>query len=89
MRFRKMNRNNNWFRITNRYTYGALTGENKAIPFVKTYTVPLQNAKYILAYSDGCEDCLKTKEQIKSVIENPEQIKEEIHEKTLLIYEKI
>ena len=87
--FRKKYRNNNWFRITNRYTFGVLTGEKKALPFVHTYTVSLDNAKYILAYSDGCDDCIRTKEQIISVISNPEQIKEEIHEKTLVIYERV
>lgn len=88
MYFRKKYRNNNWFRITNRYTFGVLTGEKKALPFINTYTVSLDNAKYILAYSDGCDDCIKTKEQIISVIGNPEQIQDELHEKTLLIYEK-
>ncbi|MBR4110736.1 MAG: hypothetical protein IKK43_03480 [Clostridia bacterium] len=86
--WRKRVRNNTWRLFTGKYTFGALTGEKKAIPFIKTYSINLDNAKYILAYSDGCEECLRTKEQMISVIANPEQIKEETHEKTLLIYEK-
>ena len=85
---RKKIRNNTWRLFTRKYTFGALTGQKKAIPFIKTYSINLEKAKYILAHTDGCDDCLRTKEQIISVIANPEQIKDEIHEKTLLIYEK-
>ena len=86
--YRRNVRNNVLFRILKKHTFGALTGEKRAMFFVNTYEVPLENAKYILAHSDGCDDCLLNKEQIKSVIENPEQIRLEKHEKTLIIYEK-
>lgn len=86
--WRKKIRNNTWRLYNRKYTFGALTGEKKAIPFIRTYSINLDNAKYILAFSDGCIECLNTKEQMISIIANPEQIKEELHEKTLLIYEK-
>ncbi|MBO5143175.1 MAG: hypothetical protein J6C46_09375 [Clostridia bacterium] len=85
---RKKIRNNLFLKTIKRYTFGALTGEQRCLKFVKTYSVPLDNVKYILAYSDGCEECLQTKDQIRSVLSNPEQIAEEMHEKTLIIYEK-
>lgn len=87
-RYRRVIRNNTKRLHQNKYTYGALTGEKSAIPFIKTYKIPLDNVKYILAFSDGCDDCLNSKEKIISVLENPEQIQNEIHEKTLLIYKR-
>lgn len=85
---RKTVRNNSLLKYIKRHTFGALTGEHKAMPFVTTFSFPLANAKYILAFSDGCEDSLNTKEKLASVIEKPSQIRKELHEKTLLIYEK-
>lgn len=70
------------------YSFGVLTGEETALPFIKTSKIPLNKVKYILAYSDGCEECLDNKDKIIDVINNPEQIKNEAHEKTLLIFEK-
>lgn len=87
--YRKHVRNNPIRLMMRKYTFGVLTGQQSAISFVKTYTVPLERVKYILAYSDGCSECLKGKNAIKEVINNPEIIQKEKHEKTLIIYEKI
>ncbi len=87
--YSRKNIRNNVQRFENgEYSFGVLTGEETALPFVKISKVPLTNVKYILAYSDGCEECLDSKEKIISIIANPEQIKNEAHEKTLLIFEK-
>lgn len=86
--YRKNIRNNVQRFENGEYSFGVLTGEEAALPFVKISKVPLTNVKYILAYSDGCEECLDSKEKIISIIANPEQIKNEAHEKTLLIFEK-
>lgn len=86
--YRKNVRNNAERLHDGKYSFGVLTGEASALNFVNVCKISLDNTKYILAYSDGCEDCLDTREKTISVIENPEQIKNEVHEKTLLIYEK-
>lgn len=86
--YRKNIRNNVQRFENGEYSFGVLTGEETALPFVKISKVSLTNVKYILAYSDGCEECLDSKEKIISIIANPEQIKNEAHEKTLLIFEK-
>ena len=85
---RKNVRNNTLRKFLKRHSFGALTGERKALHFIKSYAIPLDKAKYILAYSDGVKDCITSKEKLISVIQNPEQIKNENHEKTLVIYEK-
>ncbi len=86
--YRKNIRNNVQRFKNGEYSFGVLTGEKTALPFVKISKFPLTSVKYILAYSDGCEECLDSKEKIISIIANPEQIKKESHEKTLLIFEK-
>lgn len=86
--YRKNIRNNVQRFENGEYSFGVLTGEKTALPFIKISKVPLTNVKYILAYSDGCEECLDSKEKIISIIANPEQIKNEAHEKTLLIFKK-
>ena len=86
--YRKHVRNNPIRLMVRKYTFGVLTGQKSALSFVKTYTVPLEKVKYILAYSDGCNECLKGKGAIKEVIQNPEIIQKEKHEKTLIIYER-
>ncbi len=68
--------------------YGALTGEDRAIDFVKTYKVKLENAKYICAYSDGCMEYFETKEEAQKTCTDPERINESGSERTLIIYEK-
>lgn len=68
--------------------YGALTGEDTAMDFVKIYKVSLENAKYIVAFSDGCIQYLDKKEEVEKTLENPDRIKENGSERTLVIYEK-
>ena len=86
---RKTMRNNIWYKLLKRHTFGVLNGDTKALYFIERYKFDLSKVKYILAFSDGCVDCLQTKEQIASVLENPEHVGEERHEKTLIIYERI
>jgi len=71
-----------------RVGYGALTGEERAMDFVKVYKVPLCKAKYIVAYSDGCMPYFENNEESKKTLENPDIIKENGNERTLVIYEK-
>lgn len=68
--------------------YGALTGEDSAMDFVKTYKVPLKNVKYIAAYSDGCIPYFENKIEAEKSLTNPDRIKEDGSERTLVIYEK-
>ena len=68
--------------------YGALTGEDSAMDFVKVYKVPLNNAKYIAAYSDGCIPYFDCKEEAEKTLTNPDRIREDGSERTLVIYEK-
>ena len=67
--------------------YGALTGEDRAIEFVKIYKVPLEKAKYIAAYSDGCMPYFENKEEVKKTLESPDRIQQDGSERTLVIYE--
>ncbi len=88
--YRKEYRNNTIRKQNNMSCFGALTGEEQAIEFVNTYIVPITDkAKYILAYSDGCDSFMGTKENRKVVIDNPDIMAEEKHEKTLIIYKRI
>lgn len=68
--------------------YGALTGEDRAMDFVKTYKVPLDKAKYIAVYSDGCMQYFENKEEVEKTLENPDRIANGGSERTLAIYEK-
>lgn len=68
--------------------YGALTGEDRAMDFVKTYKVDLKNAKYIVAYSDGCMQYFENQKEAEQTLNNPERIATDGSERTLLIYEK-
>ena len=68
--------------------YGALTGEETAMYFVKTYKVPLENVKYICAYTDGCMQYFENKEISQKTIQNPDSIKDGGSERTLVIFEK-
>ncbi|MBR2744498.1 MAG: protein phosphatase 2C domain-containing protein [Clostridia bacterium] len=68
--------------------YGALTGEDSAMDFVKTYKVPLNNVKYIVAYSDGCIPYFENKSEAEQSLKNLDRIKEDGSERTLVIYEK-
>lgn len=69
--------------------YGALTGEDTAMDFVKIYKIPLDNAKYICAYSDGCMSYFENKEEVEKTLANPNRIESDGSERTLVIYEKI
>ncbi len=68
--------------------YGALTGEDGAIDFVKTYKISLENAKYIAAYSDGCMPYFENKEEAEKTLQNPDRIIQNGSERTLVIYER-
>lgn len=70
-------------------SFGVLSGEVEAEYYIDTYKVELENAKYICAYSDGCEKFLNEKEHIKKVMENPITIKKQGDERTLIIYENM
>lgn len=69
--------------------YGALTGEDTAMNFVKIYKIPLDNAKYICAYSDGCMPYFENKEEVEKTLLSPSRIESDGSERTLVIYEKI
>lgn len=69
-------------------SFGVISGEIEAMEYVDIYEVDLKDAKYICAYSDGCEPNFENKEKIKNTIVNPEDIKNRGKEKTLIIYEK-
>ena len=68
--------------------YGALTGENRAMDFVKIYKVPLKNVKHIVAYSDGCMPYFENKQETEKTFNDPDRIKAGGSERTLVIYEK-
>lgn len=68
--------------------YGALTGEESAMNFVKIYKVPLEDAKYICVYSDGCMEYFESKEKLKEILEETDIIKQGNSERTLVIYER-
>lgn len=68
--------------------YGALTGEDSAMDFVKIYKVPLENAKYICAYSDGCMPYFENEKSIQETLNNPCVVEKSGKERTLVVYEK-
>lgn len=72
----------------NKVGYGALTGEDRAMDFVKIHKIPLDKAKYIVAYSDGCMPYFENQEETEKTLENPDRIVENGSERTLIIYEK-
>lgn len=69
-------------------SFGVLTGEKEAEHYIDIYDIDLTNAKYIVAYSDGCEPFFNEPESIKKIILNPEEIEKQGKERTLIIYEK-
>ena len=69
-------------------SFGVLTGEKEAEHYIDTYNINLENAKYIVAYSDGCEPFFNDKETIKTILTNPKEIEKEGKERTLIVYEK-
>ena len=87
--YRKKYRNNAIRKLFNKSAFGALTGEKSALKFVNIFIVPISDkAHYILAYSDGCDSFMQDSLSLESVINNPDIMEEEKHEKTLLIYKK-
>lgn len=70
-------------------SYGALSGEETAEYYIDTYCVDVSEAKYICAYSDGCEPFFENKENIKQLFSNLENLQYEGKERTLIVYEKI
>ena len=70
-------------------SFGALSGEKEAEYYIDTYSVDLKNAKYICAYSDGCEPFFETKKNIMKLMRNLDGLKYEGKERTLIVYEKI
>lgn len=69
-------------------SFGVLSGEKEAEHYIDVYKVDLREIKYICAYSDGCEPFFETKEIAKKIILEPEQLKNEGKERTLVIYER-
>lgn len=69
-------------------SFGVLSGEKEAEHYIDTYKVDLTGAKYICAYSDGCEPFFQDKEKLKEIIQNPEKLQNEGKERTLVIYER-
>ncbi len=69
-------------------SFGVLSGEKEAEHYIDVYKVELSQIKYICAYSDGCEPFFETKEIAKKIIIEPEQLKNEGKERTLVIYER-
>ncbi len=69
-------------------SFGVLSGEKEAEHYIDVYKVELSQIKYICAYSDGCEPFFETKEIAKKIILEPEQLKNEGKERTLVIYER-
>lgn len=49
-------------------SYGALTGEESALPFIRTGSLKLQKGDFVLLYSDGFAAYLKEKEFIKNLL---------------------
>lgn len=70
-------------------TFGALSGEKNAEYYIDTYCVDLNNAKYICAYSDGCEEFFSEEKKISNLINNLDILKNEGPERTLLVYENV
>lgn len=69
--------------------YGALTGEDNAMQFIKIKKVSLEKVKYIAAYSDGCMPYFENKEEAQKTLQNPDRIMQDGSERTLLIYERV
>lgn len=70
-------------------SFGVLSGEENSIHYVNVYEVPLDNVKYICAYSDGCEPNFLNADSIENLINNPDSIGKAGKEKTLIMYERV
>ncbi len=69
-------------------SFGALSGEKEAEYYIDVYEVDLDKAQYICAYSDGCEPIFDNDQKIEKILNNPESLKEEGKERTLILFEK-
>ena len=69
-------------------SFGVLSGEEGAEHYINVYKVDLKEIKYICAYSDGCEPFFAQKEETIKIIKEPEKLKNEGKERTLIIYER-
>lgn len=70
-------------------SFGALSGEETAEYYIDTYCVDLSDAKYICAYSDGCEPFFENKKKMTHLLNNLEKLQYEGKERTLIVYEKV
>lgn len=69
-------------------SFGVLSGEKEAEHYIEVNKVDLKRAKYVCAYSDGCEPYFATQEKRMAIMKEPELIAQEGKERTLIIYEK-
>ena len=69
-------------------SFGVFSGEKEAEYYIEIYKVELENAKYVCAYSDGCESYFDTQEKRLKIVKYPKIIQKEGKERTLIIYEK-
>lgn len=69
-------------------SFGVISGEKESLKYIDTYKISLDKAKYICAYSDGCEPDFENKDAIKRIIKNTKEQMKKGKEKTLIIYEK-
>lgn len=72
----------------NDISYGAFSGEKDAEYYIDTYKVNLEKAKYVCAYSDGCEPFFENKEKIKELLNNLQLLETYGKERTLVVYER-
>lgn len=70
-------------------SFGVLSGEKDAEHYIDVYEVNINEVKYICAYSDGCEPFFVSKEKIKNIINEPNNLQKEGKERTLIIYERM
>jgi len=70
-------------------SYGALSGEKTAEYYIDTYCVDISRAKYICAYSDGCEPFFEDKQSTMQLLQNVNTLKNTGKERTLIVYENI
>ena len=50
--------------------------------------IELKDVKYVAAYSDGCMPFFDNKDEAEKTLNNPDRIRENGSERTLVIYEK-
>lgn len=70
-------------------SFGVLTGEKNALHYVDVYKINLDKAKYVCAYSDGCEQHFNDTKTRKSILSNPLELEKHGKERTLVIFENL